>query len=277
MALTLKLEKGEVNLGDTVRAHVTYTNDGATPVTVPKPELALTSASLHVMRRPDATEPESFLVRVKGHSGDVKVKPGESISGVIEFPAVEARGLYIEAMFAPTGNIHPQFIDTQCERSQRVPLIVHAKGKKLHCKLHTEAGVITLEFFPDKAFNHVAAFVALVQQGYYNGIKFHRVVPRFVIQGGDPTGTGSGGPGYKLPAEFNEIEHVPGILSTARTSDPHSAGSQFFICTDDCPSLDRQYTVLGRVVDGMDAVMKIGASESNAGKFSMKKAEIVLE
>jgi peptidyl-prolyl cis-trans isomerase B (cyclophilin B) len=122
----------------------------------------------------------------------------------------------------------------------------------------------------------VSSFVALAQRKYFDGIKFHRVVPNFVIQGGDPTGTGSGGPGYHLPSEFNDVPHKPGILSMARTQDPHSAGSQFFICTANCPNLDKQYTVFGHVVDGLDAVMKIGETEDNARMFSMKKVEIVV-
>jgi peptidyl-prolyl cis-trans isomerase B (cyclophilin B) len=277
MAVTLKPEKPEVELGDTIRLEVAVTNDGDVPAQFPKPELTRPSVSLHVMRRPDAEEPESFITRIATPPEDVTLKPGESVTGTVEFPAVEARGVYIEALYRPTGDLHPHFIDTNADRSERVPVIVHGKGKKLHARLHTEAGIITLEFFPDLALNHVTSFVALARQGYYDGIKFHRVVPRFVIQGGDPTGSGSGGPGYRLPAEFNSVKHVPGVLSMARTSDPHSAGSQFFICTDDCPNLDEQYTAFGKVVDGLDAVMKIGESEDNAGKFTMQKVEIVVE
>jgi peptidyl-prolyl cis-trans isomerase B (cyclophilin B) len=277
MGVKLELEKSEVNLGDTVRATVTVSNDGDVPARLPKPELWLPSVSLHVTRRPDATEPESHIMRIGGEPEAVQLAPGESLSGVIEFPAVEPRGVYIEALYRPTGRIHPQFIDTSVERSERVPLIVRANGQRMLGRITTEAGVITLEFYPDKALNHVVSFVTLARQGYFNGVSFHRVVPDFVIQGGDPTGSGSGGPGYRLPAEFNDELHKPGILSMARTSDPHSAGSQFFICTADCPNLDRQYTVFGKVIDGMDAVMQIGESDSNAGKFHMQAVEIVLE
>lgn len=143
--------------------------------------------------------------------------------------------------------------------------------------LHTPQGDITLRLLPEVAPQSVNSFVFLAREGFYDGVTFHRVIPGFVAQAGDPTGTGSGGPGYKLPAEFNEIEHVPGVLSMARTSDPHSAGSQFFLCTDDCPNLDNQYTVFGRVIDGLDTVMKIGESERNAGKFHMQKVEVFTE
>jgi peptidyl-prolyl cis-trans isomerase B (cyclophilin B) len=276
LAVKLKFEHPEVNLGDTIRAHVTVTNDGDVPAKLPKIELCMPSVSLHVMRRPDATEVESIITRIGIEPAGLQLGPGKSVEGVIEIPAVEPGGFFVEALYHPTGRVHPQFVATDVQRSNRAGLKVHPRGKKLHARMQTQAGPITLEFYPDKALNHVVSFVTLAQKGYFNGISFHRVVPRFVIQGGDPTGTGSGGPGYKLPSEFNEVPHVPGILSMARTQDPHSAGSQFFICTADCPSLNNQYTVFGRVIDGMDAVMKIGASEDNAGKYQMQKVEIVV-
>jgi cyclophilin family peptidyl-prolyl cis-trans isomerase len=275
MSVKLELQQDEVNLGETVRAKVTVRNDGATAVTLPRPEFCLPSVSLHVTRRPDAPGPESFLTRVRGEAEQVQLAPGETAEGVIEFPAVEPRPVFIEALYRPTGRVTPALLETNAERSKSVTLKVH--GKRLLAKLDTEAGLITLEFFPDRALNHVTSFVALAQKGYFNGISFHRVVPDFVIQGGDPTGSGSGGPGDQLPAEFNDIRHVPGILSMARTSDPHSAGSQFFICTADCPNLDNQYTVFGRVSDGLDAVMEIGRSADHAGRFHMRKVEITAE
>jgi cyclophilin family peptidyl-prolyl cis-trans isomerase len=277
MAVTLKLDKDTYQLGETIRAEVTVTNEGAVPANVPVPELALPSVSLHVTRRPDVPTPESFLVRIQGNSQNARLQPGESVTGVIEFPAVDPHGQLIEAYYEPRGSIHPYFEGTEMQVSNRVPVKIHAGGRKLYARITTEAGPIKIEFFPDRAMNHVLSFVQLAQRGYFDGIVYHRVVPHFVIQGGDPTGTGSGGPGYKLPAEFNEIEHVPGILSMARTSDPHSAGSQYFICTADCPNLDNQYTVFGRVVEGLESVMKIGESERNAGKYHMQKVEIVVE
>jgi peptidylprolyl isomerase/peptidyl-prolyl cis-trans isomerase B (cyclophilin B) len=118
-------------------------------------------------------------------------------------------------------------------------------------------GVIKLELYPEDAPNHCAAMVDLVKKGYYDGISFHRVVPGFVVQGGCPDGNGSGGPGYKLKAEFNEKPHLTGTLAMARTPEPDSAGSQFYICLAPQPSLDRQYTVFGQTVEGMDLVQKI--------------------
>lgn len=118
-------------------------------------------------------------------------------------------------------------------------------------------GVIKLELFPDAAPNHCAAFVDLARKGYYDGLSFHRVVPGFVVQGGCPQGNGSGGPGYKLKAEFNERPHLTGTLAMARTPDPDSAGSQFYICLAPQPGLDREYTVFGQTVEGMEHVSRV--------------------
>lgn len=118
-------------------------------------------------------------------------------------------------------------------------------------------GHIRIELYPDDAPNHCAAFVDLIKKGYYDGLSFHRVVEGFVVQGGCPQGNGSGGPGYKLKAEFNEKPHLTGTLAMARTPDPDSAGSQFYICLAPQPSLDRQYTVFGQTVEGMDFVQRV--------------------
>ena len=131
-------------------------------------------------------------------------------------------------------------------------------------ELHTTAGQINLRFYPDVAPNHVKNFIELAQSGFYNGTKFHRVIPGFVIQGGDPntkagdpTTWGTGGSGKELAAEFSSKPHLRGTLSMARGTDPNSASSQFFICVARVASLDNGYTVFGEVTDGMDVVDKI--------------------
>jgi peptidyl-prolyl cis-trans isomerase B (cyclophilin B) len=130
--------------------------------------------------------------------------------------------------------------------------------------IHTTLGDITLKFFPEVAPNHVNNFIELAKKGFYNGTTFHRVVPKFVIQGGDPNTKspdrsrhGMGGPGYEIKAEFNKKPHRRGTLSMARSTHPDSAGSQFFICVADAPSLDGKYTVFGEVAKGMEVVDKI--------------------
>lgn len=132
--------------------------------------------------------------------------------------------------------------------------------------LETNFGQIVVRFFVDKAPKHVASFQSLVASGFYDGTKFHRVIPGFMIQGGCPNSKtdnralhGTGNPGYQVPAEFNDVHHARGILSAARSSDPNSAGSQFFLMVKSSPHLDRQYSAFGEVVEGMDVVDKIVA------------------
>jgi peptidylprolyl isomerase/peptidyl-prolyl cis-trans isomerase B (cyclophilin B) len=120
-----------------------------------------------------------------------------------------------------------------------------------------KGGEIRIEFFPEDAPKTVENFVTLAKKGFYNGLNFHRVVPDFVVQGGCPKGNGTGGPGYTIKAEFNKQKHVRGTLAMARSQDPDSAGSQFYICYGTTPHLDGQYTVFGRVVSGMEHVDRI--------------------
>jgi peptidylprolyl isomerase/peptidyl-prolyl cis-trans isomerase B (cyclophilin B) len=124
-------------------------------------------------------------------------------------------------------------------------------------KIATDKGDMLFELFPDSAPKHVESLLKLTKDGFYEGLTFHRVVPGFVIQGGCPKGTGTGGPGYTLPAEFNKRKHLKGTLAMARASDPNSAGSQFYICLDAIPHLDNQYTVFGQIVKGDDVPEKI--------------------
>ncbi len=124
-------------------------------------------------------------------------------------------------------------------------------------KIETKYGTIEAELYPEDAPKTVARIKELAQKGFYNGLVFHRVVPGFVVQGGDPTGTGMGGSGQKLPAEFNNREHVEGSLAMARAQDPNSADSQFYISLGRHPHLDHNYTVFGKVIKGMDAVKQI--------------------
>ncbi len=130
--------------------------------------------------------------------------------------------------------------------------------------IETRFGNMELKFFPDVAPNHVKNFIDLAKKGFYDGTTFHRVIPGFMIQGGDPNTKnpdksthGMGGPGYTVKAEFNDRPHKKGTLSMARAANPDSAGSQFFICVADAPFLDRQYTVFGEVVSGMEVADKI--------------------
>jgi len=131
---------------------------------------------------------------------------------------------------------------------------------KMTAVIETSQGTIKFKFYPKQAPNHCRNFIKLARMGFYNNLVFHRVIQGFMIQTGDPNGDGSGGPGWRLKAEFSDLPHKKGTVSTARRSgDPDSAGSQFFICLEPKPFLDGQYTVFGQVTAGQDVVDKIGA------------------
>jgi len=155
--------------------------------------------------------------------------------------------------------------------------------------IETTHGDIEIEFFNDKAPGHVKNFTDLAKKGFYDGTTFHRVIPGFMIQGGDPNTKdakgsrdrhGTGGPGYTIKAEFNDTPHKRGIVSMARAQDPDSAGSQFFICVADSGFLDRQYTAFGKVTSGMDVADKIVNSprdrrDNPNDRVEMKKVRVV--
>ncbi len=148
--------------------------------------------------------------------------------------------------------------------------------------IKTSEGTMVVEFYPDVAPNHVANFKKLARSGFYDGTCFHRVIPGFMIQGGDPNtkddskkdSWGMGGPGYSVKAEFNSKHHARGILSMARASDPDSAGSQFFICQADCGQLDGQYTVFGNLIKGFDVLDKIANTPTEAPDRPIKRVNV---
>lgn len=128
--------------------------------------------------------------------------------------------------------------------------------------METSQGTVVIECLPDKAPNHVAHIKELARENFYDGVVFHRVIDDFMAQGGDPTGTGTGGsPKPNLKAEFNDVTHVRGVCSMARSASPDSANSQFFICFGDVKFLDKQYTAWGQVIEGMDNVDKFARGE----------------
>ncbi len=127
--------------------------------------------------------------------------------------------------------------------------------------IETAKGTIKFRFYKDDAPNTCDNFIKLAEKGFYNNLTFHRYEPGFVIQGGCPEGTGMGGPGYNIRAEFNRQKHVAGTVAMARAQHPDSAGSQFYICLAPAPFLDGNYTVFGQVTEGMDVVMQIRAGE----------------
>jgi peptidyl-prolyl cis-trans isomerase B (cyclophilin B) len=148
--------------------------------------------------------------------------------------------------------------------------------------IQTSEGTMVLEFWPDVAPGHVENFKKLARQGFYDGTCFHRVIKDFMIQGGDPltkdeamkSRWGTGGPGHTIKAEFNAQPHVRGVLSMARSQDPDSAGSQFFICHADARFLDRQYTAFGKLIQGDDVLEKIATTATQPGDRPVKRIHV---
>lgn len=164
-------------------------------------------------------------------------------------------------------------------------VLLTAGGKAPRAVITTKFGQMELVFFPELAPKHVESFLNLAKKGFYNGTLFHRVIPGFMIQGGDPNTKdpskrhlyGMGGPGYTLPAEFNRIPHERGIVSAARAADPNSAGSQFFIMVGKAPSLDGQYTVFGEVVKGVEVADKIVNQPRDPRDNPLERIEMTVE
>ena len=141
--------------------------------------------------------------------------------------------------------------------------------------MELKSGTVTIEMKPEVAPMHVARITELVREGFYDGLTFHRVIAGFMAQTGDPLGNGTGGSGQNIDAEFNNERHLRGTLSMARASDPNSADSQFFICFEDAPHLNAQYTVWGQVVDGMEYVDTIKKGEGANGSILGEPDKII--
>ena len=152
-------------------------------------------------------------------------------------------------------------------------------------KIETEAGDMTAEFFTDKAPGHVENFVKLAREGFYDGTRFHRIIPGFMIQGGCPNTkdggsgpAGTGGPGYQIDAEFNDVHHERGVLSMARSQDPNSAGSQFFVCHGEAGFLYNQYTAFGRLtecLEVLDAIVGGACTPGGEGSSPVEPVQVV--
>ena len=143
--------------------------------------------------------------------------------------------------------------------------------------IETSKGNVVVEMRPDLAPNHVARIKELARQGFYDGVPFHRVIAGFMAQTGDPTGTGAGGSGQKLQAEFNAEPHTRGAVSMARAQSPDSGDSQFFICFDDATFLDRKYTLWGRVIEGMENVDQINKGEPPANPDNIVSVKVAAD
>lgn len=224
--------------------------------------------------------------------GPARLDPGQSVDAKTVFQQLAMPGTYI--LYAvPEGKSLPEFVGTplvvgvreEKRRGRPEGQVLVTKVEPLrYAVAHTAKGELTMVFYYDVAPNTADSFLNLAAGGYFDGLSFHRIVPGFVIQAGDPRGDSTGGPGFTIAPEFNDRPHSPGTLSMAREGDPSespgvlpryefaaSAGSQFFVCLDyeKTKQLDRAYTVFGKVIDGMDAVNKIAQTplaDARSGK-----------
>lgn len=171
------------------------------------------------------------------------------------------RNAWLASLLCVAGLVGPVFAQVPKADKPIVPPAPSGRGPGPHVLIETDRGKLTIELFPDVAPKTVARLTELVRKGFYNGLTFHRVVPRFLIQGGDPAGDGTGGSGQNIPAEFSEKKHRVGTVGMAHTKDPDSADSQFYICLEPQPFLDGKYTVFGQVVEGLDLLPKIQAGD----------------
>ncbi len=253
LAVTLEVETPEVTVGEPIVAIVTVANEGKERVTLP--ELVIDSRAVR-FRVGEGGKQFLFQRKNDRAPGKIDVGPGERKSQRFEIPTVQAGTQKIEVDIAGVDK----------KAAGHVQVKPGADGAtEAGVRLETGKGTIVLRMLPEAAPNTVAHFLERVRTGFYDGLRFHRVIKGFMAQGGDPKGNGSGGPGYTLPAEFSRdkrFAHTPGRLSMARTPDPDSAGSQFFLCfagrDGQGPSfLDGQYTVFAETVEGMDTVRKI--------------------
>jgi peptidylprolyl isomerase len=162
---------------------------------------------------------------------------------------------------APSGDVP----EIEMQSYSAPPEMAIDPSRSYAATVHTVRGSFTMELLPGVAPQHVNSFVFLAREGFYDGVTFHRVVPDFVAQAGDPTGTGAGGPGYTLPLEPSDIAFERGVVGMARTNDPNSAGSQWFVTLARSDHLNGQYTVFGRVTEGMDVVDCIAVGDAITG------------
>jgi peptidyl-prolyl cis-trans isomerase B (cyclophilin B) len=276
--VTVAPKKAEVELGQDIELEVSVKNVGKDAAELTELTFDRQSVSFE-LTPPGAKKPFKDVqvhdsVRAPKKYDKKSVKAGEALTKTFTVPAVAAGEWEVVALYSGAGRA-----DLGSE-----PVKVKVKEKdgaaEVCAKMRTNVGPMTIRFFATEALGHVLNFVRLSKDGFYDGKKFHRVVrgeSMGVIQGGDPKGDGTGGPGYNIPAEFNDQKHVVGRLSMARQPDPDSAGCQFFICTKACPALDKQYTVFGEVVKGLDVLASMGAVRIQGGADGPPVDKLIME
>lgn len=275
LALLVSATRSEVAVGEDFEFSIRVENRGKSPIAVRAIRLSSHSAFLELSEG-GYERPVHHLLRYPGGIPNIEpadqtqLAPGESLSGTLVLPAVEVGSFDVRVGYTGT---FPFPIPEGQEVAPRYSDSIHCKvvpsasgAVRLQALMKTNHGQVRLRFYNDTAPGTVANFVTLARGGFYKGLTFHRIIKDFMIQGGDPDGTGGGGPGYSIPAEFSSrYPHKPGALAMARTQYPHSAGCQFYVCLGSPSHLDGQYTIFGQVVEGQSVIDALGAIPTGAG------------
>ncbi|MCI0343015.1 MAG: peptidylprolyl isomerase [Planctomycetales bacterium] len=297
LACKLEASAKEATLGDVVDFTVTVANESADKtLSVKPPEWDVQSVFFNVTWRPAATSPAekpaektATLIRyhpkfggMQGHAiARQALAPGKSLSAKLPLFMLHGGEVKVEAVYNGFSDAPEPGL-----KSAAVTVQVTAPPKaRVGARIETSLGNLEVEFFPDIAPGHVENFLDLARTGFYKDTRIARIVPKFVIQGGDPKGNLQGSPGYSIAAEFNPTKHVEGILSMARETNPHTGGCQFFICLADVPGLDNQYTAFGKVAKGLDVLRTIARQptgpwppgEGLAGEASKPKKPVLIK
>lgn len=250
---TMKVAAKTVELGRPIEVEVTITNAGTEATRIKEVVHDTQSVSFAIVWNRSTTFEYERIVMWGASEREWEtryVEPGDSITETFEIPTLVPGPVQIGARYRGAGDTVVRSTPTT------VKVTPPADGGELVARFATNYGEYVVALWPDVAPNTSLHFVELVRTGFYDDVSFHRLAPGFVLQGGDPVGNGTGDAGYNLRAEFNERKHVSGVLSMARSEDPDSAGSQFFVCLGPAPHLDNAYTAFGEVVDGFDTTIR---------------------
>ena len=288
-SISAKAKSAKVALGGEIELEITIKNVGEAEA-LGRPVALSTHSVMIELSGERFGEAKRYLARFPGGIAKLKpqaqvaIAPGKSLTGTIKLPTVEAGKLTIKPVYMG-------FVPHPRQQGQRPPQPVFGEagvevevtpteggGKFAVAKMVTNHGTVRFRFYDEAAPCHVRNFIDLAKREFYKGLTFHRVIKGFMIQGGDPDGDGSGGPGYSIPGEFSrspKYTHRPGAIAAARTSNPHSAGSQFYVCLGSPSHLNGQYTVFGQVYEGQDVINTIGAVET--GDADKPKEDCVIQ
>jgi cyclophilin family peptidyl-prolyl cis-trans isomerase len=241
--VSLVARRSSVRAGDPVTLRFSWSNPGTLPVTFgrrsdPWRQLEITGEDGKVVRPPEA---------IPAGGEPLTLQPGEFFG--IELDAREAFAFATEE----GGSFTVSWVEGNT-RSEPVGITI---WPDVVARIETNMGPIVFEFRPDVAPATVRNFIKLAKRGFYDNLIFHRIIKGFMMQGGDPEGTGMGGPGYSIRAEFSDLKHVRGTVAMARSESPDSAGSQFYICFREAPFLDGRYTIFGQVTDGWETLDRV--------------------